>query len=122
MSDPIIVAAIIGGIFTLTASAAAIIIAMLSRRDAAAQAAAHSTVADAQNALIGRLQVDQAHSDAVITRGRAEISELRTRVDHLEEADGEKTARIHVLTEWGRWSTDPTPRTPPAWRQEGAPS
>lgn len=111
MTEPIIIAALIAGTFTLAGSVLAIVIAVLNRRDNAAQAAAHAAVADAQNKLIERLQVDQGRSDLQTTR-------LQERVDRLEDADGEKDARITVLTEWGRWSTEPTPRTPPAWRSE----
>lgn len=111
MSEPIVVAALIAGTFTLAGSVLAVIIAVLNRRDNAAQAAAQAATAAAQNSLIERLQVDQGRSDMVTAR-------LQSRVDALEVADGEKDARIVVLTSWGTWSTEDPPRTPPAWRRE----
>lgn len=111
MTEPIVVAAIIAGVFTLSGSILAIIMTVLNRRDAAAQAAAHAAVVTGQNLLIERLQADQQRGDRV-SEG------LQTRVTTLERIDGEKDARIVVLTEWGRWSTESPPRTPPAWRRE----
>lgn len=113
MTEPVVVAAMIGGVFTMAGSVLAIVISVLNRRDTAAQAGSSAAVATAQNSLIERLQTDQQRNDR-------RTQELQARVDALEVADGEKDARIIVLTQWGTWSTEDPPRTPPAWRREGS--
>lgn len=119
MTEPVVVAAMIGGVFTMAGSVLAIVISVLNRRDTAAQAGSSAAVATAQNSLIERLQADQRRNDEQTQGLRAELVEAMARVDALESSDGEKDARILVLTQWGTWSTEDPPRTPPAWRQEG---
>lgn len=53
---------------------------------------------------------------AFVERLQAEVTRLDGRVKDLEKSDGEKDARIMVLTTWGSLTTEPIPRTPPPWR------
>lgn len=43
------------------------------------------------------------------------VADQAERISRLERHEAEYLSRINELEQWGRYSTDPPPRDPPAW-------
>lgn len=103
--DPVVIAAL----FTLVGT---IVLATFSLRTGRGQLneAASGNLRDDLLALAAQQDAKIAQQDAKIERQDAKIEALR-----LENADLQH--RVYFYQEWGRWATEPVPRTPPPWRQ-----
>lgn len=116
--DPVIVAALITGVLAIGPAIAALVVGILGRRDNTSRAELHARVVDGQNQLIGRLQADQVRNDGRIDELSRELRSEQARVDALEKSANSDAARIVELTQWGTWSNDEPPRTPPPWTRD----
>ena len=101
--DPVVIAAL----FTLIGT---IVLATFSLRTGRGQLneAASGNLRDDLLALSAQQDAKIAQQDAKIERQDAKIEALRVENASLQ-------SRVWELQEWGRWATEPVPRTPPLW-------
>lgn len=107
-AEPLVIVGALSAGAAIVAAVLASVSTLVGRRDNAARAQLQAAVTESQNALITRLQVEQAQGDARLDRALL-------RIEHLEASDDRKDRRINQVVEWGRWSTESPPRTVPPW-------
>lgn len=109
--DPVIIAALCAAIGT-------VLVAFISTRGSRGQlvSAASDNFRDDLLERISQQDAKLEVQDQKIEARDQKIDRLELRVDALQSENGELRAHIVVLTQWGKYSEQPTPREPPPWR------